>query len=503
TSVTKSYSTQSSFNVTLVVTNSATCVDSTTQVVSLIPNAVANFIANVDSCNQTVSFVNTSVGGQNGFPYLWNFGDGTTSQLPNPTKTYANAGNYLVQLIVFSRGCNDTIVKNISIASPVKANFTAPNYTDCSSNAIATLNFSNSSTGSISNYLWDFGDGSFSNLQNPVKAFVAYGTYTVKLIVTGTNGCKDSISKTYALSQKPMPSFGVNTLAQCLGTNSFVFSNTSTGNPVSYIWNFGDGTRSSLVSPTKTYSSAGVYMVKLYAYGSSGCVDSSLQFVTVYPRANANFSINNQFQCIQSNVFIYSSLAAPGTVAAYSWNLGDTSFSILPNITKVYTRPGNYTITLTTQSINGCVDSIKQIITVYGKPNVAFTTTGPTCAGNAVAFNNTTATAHTTGYIWYFGDGTFSNDANPTKIYNLPGTYTIKLVAINIGGCRDSLVQNITILPRPQAGFSATDSVICGSKIINFTNTSIGSITGYLWNFGDGTTSTLVNTSKTYTSAGT
>lgn len=504
TSVNKSFSRIASYSITLIATNASGCKDSTTQVITILPSSVASFVANVDSCTQTVSFVNNSTGGTQGFPYLWQFGDGTTSQLPNPVKTYTTSGTYVVKLVVINRACSDSTSKVVTISTPVKAAFTAPNYTACSNNAIASLSFNNSSTGSIQNYLWDFGDGSFSNLANPIKSFVAYGTYTVKLVVTSTNGCKDSVSQTFILGQKPMPAFGVNNLAQCLGTNSFSFTNISTGNPASFIWNFGDGTTSSLINPTKTYSTAGVYLVKLFAIGSTGCIDSAVQQITVYPRANANFSINNQFQCIQGNVFNYTSLATPGTIAAYSWNLGDTSFSVLPNITKVYTRPGNYTITLTTQSFNGCVDSVKQVITVYAKPTSQFTTTGVTCAGNAIAFSNTTITSNlTTGYIWYFGDGTQTNDANPTKIYNLPGTYIVKLVAVNIGGCRDSLSQTVTILPRPTARFTLSDSLVCSGTTINFTNSSTGSITSYLWTFGDGTTSTLLNASKTYLVGGT
>ena len=143
-------------------------------------------------------------------------------------------------------------------------------------------------------YSWSFGDGNTSTATSPTNVYAASGTYTVKLVVTSNNGCKDSVSQTVTVYPKPTPGFTVNTAAQCVNGNSFTFTNTSTisAGTMTYSWSFGDGNTSTATSPTNVYAASGTYTVKLVVTSNNGCKDSVSQSVTVYPKPTPAFTIN-------------------------------------------------------------------------------------------------------------------------------------------------------------------------------------------------------------------
>lgn len=137
------------------------------------------------------------------------------------------------------------------------------------------------------------------------------------------------------------------------------------------------------------------------------------------------------------------------------------------------------------------------------KPTADFAYTGGGCtAPCAVLFENKSKDA--SSYSWDFGDGTTSSDPNPTKTYNVGGTYTVSLTANGEGGTSQTskqvLIQQSTQSQLPTANFTFTGAGTAPSNV-SFTNTSTNA-TSYSWDFGDGTSSTAVNPNKTYTTGG-
>lgn len=138
-------------------------------------------------------------------------------------------------------------------------------------------------------------------------------------------------------------------------------------------------------------------------------------------------------------------------------------------------------------------------------PTSEFTYTGGGCtAPCAVLFDNTSTNA--TSYLWNFGDGTTSTEINPTKTYNVGGTYSVSLKATGEGGAVSTtkmvLIQQSTQSQLPVANFTFSGGGCTAPCSVSFTNTSTNAVS-YSWDFGDGTTSTSVNPNKTYTTGGT
>src|SRR5205085_960232 len=144
-------------------------------------------------------------------------------------------------------------------------------------------------------YAWTFGDDGTSATASPSHKYSAAGTYSVKLVITSNNGCKDSITKSVIAYPLPKANWTANN--ECI-YNAVSFSNSSSvASPytiATYAWNFGDGGTSSSASPTHNYASAGTYSVKLTITTNKGCVDSLWKSVVVYPKPKADFTSTNR-----------------------------------------------------------------------------------------------------------------------------------------------------------------------------------------------------------------
>ena len=182
------------FSVTLTVTNgSATAQTSKSVIVNTPLVSAFTYSPASPTTNDTISFADQSAGGVTA--WSWSFGDGTSAQAQNPAKRYTVAGNYTVTLTVNRLGESSTSFKSISVAAPapllppVVASF------DASATSVITgtaVNFIDRSTGSPTSWLWTFGDGTSSNVPNPVHVWSAAGTYTVSLFAS--NGITSSTS---------------------------------------------------------------------------------------------------------------------------------------------------------------------------------------------------------------------------------------------------------------------------------------------------------------------
>lgn len=354
--------------------------------------------------------------------------------------------------------------------------------------------FTNTSTGTAPlTYQWNFGDGTTSTTANPTKTYTTAGTYTVKLVVTGNGGAKDSTTKTVTVNPQPAAGFAVNTASQPLSGNSFNFTpaNNAAGN--SYSWDLGDGTTSTAASISgKSYAAAGTYTVKLVITSAHGCKDSTTQTVTVTPNpASASFTINQPAQCLTGNSFVFSSTATGAAPLSYQWSFGDGTTATAANPTKVYSVAGTYSVKLIVTDNNNSKDSATQSVTVYPAATAGFTVNNSAqpLAGNSFDFTTTAPVSGNT-YFWDLGDGTTATTADVTgKSYSAQGTYTIKQIVTTANGCKDSATQTVTVQPTPtQASFTINDPAQCVTgNLFLFTNTTTGSGPIALhWDFGDG-----------------
>lgn len=264
------YASASAYSVTLTDTIfgwTTNCVTDTVITLGAAPTAAFSSV----ETGLSSSFTNTS-SASTGVTYTWDFGDGSTSTLMNPTHTYAAAGAYVACLIV-TDGCGaDTTCASVTVSCAVPT----PAFT--SSVTGATANFTNTSTSGMATYLWLFGDGNTATTMDASHTYTSDGSYTVCLVVSDACGT-DSTCQTVVITTctNPVSTFTVTGTAP-----TFTFTNTSaTTGTATYTWDFGDGSpTSALMSPTHTYTSNGTFTVSLVVQDSCG-TDALDQTVTV------------------------------------------------------------------------------------------------------------------------------------------------------------------------------------------------------------------------------
>jgi PKD repeat protein len=254
------------FNVSLTITDANGQTNSALQQVTVSVPVQANFSAQANGL--TVQFTDASTGSIS--QYGWDFGDGSSAAEQNPQHAYGQAGTYNVTLTVVGMdGTSNSQTQQVTVSAPVQANFSAqPNG--------LTVQFTDQSTGSITQYLWDFGDGQNSGEQNPQHTYQAAGTYNVTLTVTDSSGQTNSATQQVTASVPLQANFS----AQATDL-TVQFADQSSGQVAQYVWDFGDGQTSNEQNPQHTYQVAGTFNVSLTITDANGQTNSALQRVTV------------------------------------------------------------------------------------------------------------------------------------------------------------------------------------------------------------------------------
>ncbi len=494
------------FDVTLTVSDQNGC--SATEIKNTyiqIDQPNADFISTTQSgcVGQGIQFFNTSTGADD---YLWNFGDGNTSTAEEPSHVYLAPGTYTVSLRATNTtfGCTDQEIKiaHIVVQTSPSVNFTSTDNISCQSPH--TVNFTDISVGATS-WLWDFGNGSTSNSANVADhTYVTPGNYDVSLTVTNAQGCSATETKaSFVRINPPQADFVAGPRTQgCLPlTTNFISTSTTSDPIITYLWNFGDGTSSTDISPTHTYTTEGQFDVSLIIITQSGCRDTIVyqDFIRAGFDPNANF-IANPLQACVGDPIDFTDLSSAGT--EWFWTFGDGTIVYNQNPTHVYGDTGVFTVRLVVGNF-GCYDTlIRPDYIEIGGPIADFNKTPDNACGLPTNVTFFDQSIQTTGWFWDFGDGNSSTLRNPTHLYTASGTYTIRLIASDsVSGCIDEYQENVTI-GNPIADFNLNPTFGCSGTTVNLANLSQNA-TAYLWEFGDGNTSTDVNPTHTYTIPGT
>ena len=394
--------------------------------------------------------------------WTWDFGDGSpvnNTQSVSGGHIYATAGNYNVVLIVsINANCADTITKSVLVYYNPIAGFTQNDI--CFGDTMLFVNTSSVDTSSsITSFLWEFGDGSSTSaLQHPNHFYSNPGTYTVSLINTTTNGCKDTILKNVVVHPLPNPLFSATNV--CDG-NFAGFNNLSTitGNYSIQLsaWNFGDGSSINNQNTSHLYAAAGSYPVQLMVMSNFGCKDSLTKTIIVHPKPVVKFTANDTAGCSPLCVsFLNLSSIASGNNIQWSWNFGDgTPVSNSQDILHCYSNNSvsstlflSPSVTITSDS--GCVASGSKTnyIAVYPNPNASFMVEPQTATFLDPVISITNLSTGTDFWNWNFGDLATTSSQNPSShTYADIGPYVITLIARNQFDCIDTAYQTIIIEP--------------------------------------------------------
>jgi len=539
--------------------------DSITIYVNPLPDArILN--ANPVCLNNPSQFTDMSVVASGGITsWLWNFGDGQTSNSQNPSHTYNNAGNFNISLSVTTNaGCKDssfdlTIVNPLPVADAGADAGICPGFN-------ATLN----GNGGMS-YLWNPGGLTSQSITLSPAATTDY-----TLIVTDGNGCTGTDMATIDVYPQPVANAGqdqsiclgewttlygvggdyyqwspggANTQTYNIGpaatttytlevTNTFGcistdqvtvqinpipaaalsssgpicedspvsfndLSSVSSGNLIAWNWNFGNGVSSSNQNPTIPYYNPGVFQVSLVVWSDNGCSDTTDFMQTIWPKPAAAFVNTNVCDGIPVD-FTNASTIVDATPLTYDWDLGDSFTSTSASLSHQYASYGSYNAKLVVTSTNGCTDVVNKLVSVHPLPTASFASEYACEDAPAVFVNSSTIpTGIISSYYWTFGDNISSTEMNPTHVYDDYGDYDIRLRVASDHGCPDSTDGAIRVAPKPLVDFLTENS--CLGYVINLTDGSqgvTGPVIAYQWTFGDGNTSNDQNPVHLYAAPG-
>jgi gliding motility-associated-like protein len=492
---THSYANAGIDTVTLTVITASGCKSiAASQIITIHPLPVVNF-GSPNVCVSTPQLFRDSTtiaDNTNNFTYVWNFGDANavtsnpnTSTIQNPSHTYTVPAVYTTTLTVTStNGCITTKTKSFTVYALPTAAFTVADST-CLGNVTSFTDKSVVNNGSVNTWLWDFGDGVTANTQNPTHTYPSIGNYNVQLTVSNSNSCTSlTTTKTIHISPLPIASFSYS-VPDC-ATNAVTFTDKSTTaerSITSWAWDFGDG--SAITNTSKqpfqhTYVATGTYTVNLVVTTPEGCSSSITQSIIVNPLPVVDFKVPDVCTSDTYAKFTDKSSIADHTESGftYLWDFGDAkstpgnpNTSTLQNPTHSYHNAGNFTVTLTITSSNGCVVSKSQPFIVNGDtPVAAFAVenSGTLCSMNDVIFDDisTVNFGNITKIKWYFD---YANNPTDTVVFtknnipanhkfnfnyglfNAPATklYTVRMEVFSGGTCTSITKQNITVKANP------------------------------------------------------
>jgi PKD repeat protein len=466
--VTYTFASEGQQVVSLTATNdTAGCtVTSTDTIYISVPEADFE-INNAEGCQPlVVSFEDLS---QDAVSYSWDFGDGLSAGGPSPTHVYEEIGSYDVTFIVTdASGCKDTLsIPNAITVTGTTANFLITDAVGCDSLAVTFEDLSDS-LGTISTWLWDFGDGQNSSNSNPIHVYENPGLYDVTLTVLDTGTCENSISYTGLVEYIPYPdpSFSISLAEGCLG-DSISLTNTSTGNAVEYEWDFGNGQNSTEFEPMLSYETEGYFDINLTAINERGCesniiIDSAVAIL----HPVANFSAFPTFAFCPPLIVGLTDLSL-GNVVEWEWDFGDQSSSTLQDPSHIYNVSGSFDVSLIVWNDFGCPDTLSENeLVLLAGPSGDFNIY-PEAEG-CPPFDLTyvsNATGATT-YTWDFGDGYLGLGDSVIHTYDQIGTYIPSLILEDDNGCVFTYQTTDTISVNPLSVDAGMDTIICQNDSI-------------------------------------
>lgn len=400
--------------------------------------------------------------------YTWNLGDGSTSQNSFIQHPYLTDGAYTIKLVVKDfNGCLDSMTKinYINSVTPV-ARMIISDTANCWPNIIL---FSDSSDYAY-NYTWNFGDGSLpKNTKSSQYYYSKPGTYTVKLLVTGPDGCTAAtqqmvhVKGAFGIVQIDTPYHG------CL-PDTIRMRITNPYNITSYSWNFKDGTTDYGISDsviTHVYKESGIYQPGIIFTSPDGCsTGDSASVSIIVDSAKAMFTISPDSVCVNAGITLNNISMKPSFSSLTSqWNLGDGRQSNVVN-PPVFNYPtgNNYTVSLTVHSTYGCISNFNKIIKVYSQPTIQLSELQQICLNSNAVFNAVISSEDSISTVNWLQNGVSKSNTDSVHLnFNQTGLIPVEFKLSTLHGCTIDTANTITVHPLPIPN-AVPDTSICIDK---------------------------------------
>lgn len=491
------FNTRGTYDVRLSIVDAAGCRTEITKPVTVIAvNADFNTATQIACQNLGLQFSNTSTGAN--LSYAWDFGDNTTSTAIHPVKTYTAPGKYTVKLnIADNEGCSSAVQKDEYITVPdPKAIFTVPPTLNVCPPALVQL--TNQSTDFVRS-VWDFGDGSRSDLESPSHIYNLPGTYTIRLDVYSDGECPAHLEKEIRIDG-PIGTRTISPLTGCAPHD--ITLSASSPNSVRYIWDLDNGTVQTTTTNTFTYKydRAGVYYPRVVLEDAQGCKVPAQgpRDSIIVDEVNVSFTLDDSQACDQAEILFNNTTTAlskdnHGDALTYTWDFGVTGrtddVSSDENPRFLYTDVGSYTATLTATSRYGCTDTKTMPVKVSPKPDALIQPTGPICEGEtAVLRGLENKNMPDTRWSWLVDNAPFAAGVPALQLpFEQPGTHIIQLVIRNNEGtCPDTSTLNLAVNPLPVLNVTPKQAVVCEGQGLQLqTNATPAQFTWTDYNISD------------------
>jgi PKD repeat protein len=462
--ITRTYNNAGAFTVSLTVTKNGCSATEIKNNYVTVNRAVANFtFTQTSHCLPiTVNYQDNSV---NAVSWFWEFGDGNTSTLQNPTHTFTSMPTTNVKLtIVDINGC--TASRSRSNVKLFKSNFTINKINACVNESVT---YTATSLGNVAtSWFWDFGDGNTSTLQNPTHTYSQGGAFTITLVSSTTTGCLDTVTKIDHINiHQVIAGFDYNAPFVCPPLLVDFIDNSS--GAISYSWDFGNGTVSNNTNPHNIFHSPGVYPISLTVSDSFGCSDTFVHPDSlVIPGPIINFSLLHYEACDSLEVEIINNST---NITTYIWDFGDGVNTNEINPQYTYSQVGTYQLSLTAIDSMGCIISqnSNNPINVYSTPQAILTASDTVgCEPLSLILNN--SSINSTNCILYLNNSLTSYN----QVLN-SGNHHYSLIASN-NMCADTANLQVLVNQQTQAQINVLQDICLSNDTITLSANLLGGI---------------------------
>ena len=374
----------------------------------------------------------------------WDFGNNLIDSVQNPKTYYPATGVYPIKLSVLTNdNCYSEGFDTIQIYHLPSPSFVLSKA--CEDREVYFQDQSTTIDGTIASRLWSFGDpnGTNDTSKNPIFIYDTAITAFVTLKVTNSWGCQNQTAQSLKVDFTPRANMAFDN--HCLGVNQTFQSNSVTNTSANFFWNFGDGIQSQGQKVVHQYDTLGDFTVRLIVEEATGCIDTAIETVSVFPLPEAKpFT---QAGCINAPlVFDDSSQSLVYPIAKWSWIQNGMVIDTGKTFNLAFADSGSFELKILIENTVGCKDSANGVVSVLHPPTTNFEFE-PTfgAAPLEVSFFNLSAPLF--GSVWRYNDSIVGLDNNLDFTITENGVHTIELVALNAIGCRDSISKQLKVLP--------------------------------------------------------
>ena len=368
------YSYPGVYKATLIIQNETGCSDTISKNILRTPCLAAEFkVSDEVVCQKrSMKFTESSTCQAPIASWTWYFGDGTSVRYITPQPfiehTYAIAGNYTAKLVVATQMVGgmitDTASSQVSVKPAAKASYKWQDV--CAGNVTQFDNQTQNNNTTIKSYLWNFGDpASITDTMSAKQAqyiYDVFGQYDVKLVVTNTLGCTDTIINKINIYESPAADFTWNNNCEARPVFFTDQSTATSSDIVDWNWLFSSSgevlDKSSERNSTFNFAHAGIYDADMKITDKNGCSTTISKKVTVVANPVAAFDITENYGDKQGQVMINN-----GTINGtnYYWDFGNGKISYGSNPVVTYDKEGSYTIQLITWNDQKCTDTLSML----------------------------------------------------------------------------------------------------------------------------------------------